>query len=149
MRLGGGQGPKECPNACMGMGDCVKACKFGAMYIEDGIAHVDTDSCVGCKACVAACPKKIIDMVPETSQVRVVCANVQKGAEVRKYCEIGCIACKICERACEYDAIHVVDNLAVIDYSKCTNCGACVAKCPRKVIFDARDKVVVQAAKEA
>lgn len=147
MRLGGNMGPKECPNACIGMGNCAAACKFGAMYMEDGLAHVIREKCVGCKACVNACPKKIIEMVPYTARVNVICANKQKGAEVRKYCEVGCIACKICEKACEFDAIHVVENLAVIDYGKCTNCGACAAKCPRKIILDIGNKVEV--AKEA
>ena len=26
------------------------------------------------------------------------------------------------------------NNVAVIDYSKCTNCGKCAEKCPTKVI---------------
>ena len=35
-----------------------------------------------------------------------------------------------CQKSCPADAIHVVDNLAVIDYDKCTGCGTCVAGCP-------------------
>ena len=147
MRLGGNMGPKECPNACIGMGNCVDACKFGALYMENGIARVIKGKCVGCKACVNTCPKNIIEMVPYSAEVHVVCANKQKGAEVRKYCNVGCIACKLCEKACEFDAIHVIDNLAVIDYSKCTNCGACAAKCPRKIITNNEGKI--ELAKEA
>ena len=30
----------------------------------------------------------------------------------------------------------IEDNIAVIDYTKCTSCGTCAAKCPRKVIRD-------------
>jgi electron transfer flavoprotein alpha subunit len=46
-----------------------------------------------------------------------------------------CVACKLCEKACPYDAIHVQENVfegkrkAVIDYDKCTICGACVEAC--------------------
>jgi Pyruvate/2-oxoacid:ferredoxin oxidoreductase delta subunit len=29
----------------------------------------------------------------------------------------------------------MVDNLAVIDYTLCTRCGVCVAKCPQKCIL--------------
>ena len=47
----------------------------------------------------------------------------------------GCIGCTLCQRTCKHDAIHVVDNLAVIDYSKCVNCGECVDVCPRKLIL--------------
>ncbi|MGE4354410.1 MAG: RnfABCDGE type electron transport complex subunit B [Oscillospiraceae bacterium] len=138
MRLGGGQGPVECLQGCIGMGTCVNACPFEAIHIKDGIALVDHEACVGCGSCVESCPKKIIDMVPYASQVTVTCGNTQKGAVTRKVCEAGCIACKICEKNCEYDAIHVVDNIAYIDYSKCVSCGKCVEKCPRHIIRDLR-----------
>ena len=55
----------------------------------------------------------------------------------RKVCELSCIACGACERACPAGAIHVVDNHAVIDYSACIACGMCAIKCPRGVIRDA------------
>ena len=135
MRLGGGQGPNECPNGCIGFGTCVAACPFDAIHIVDGIAKVDHEKCVGCQTCVAACPKHVIDMVPYSAPVTVGCASTQKGAVVRKICEVGCIGCKMCERACESDAIHVTDNLAFIDYSKCIGCGKCAEKCPRHIIF--------------
>lgn len=40
-----------------------------------------------------------------------------------------CIGCKICEKNCAHDAIHVVEKKAVIDYDKCVGCGQCVALC--------------------
>ena len=58
------------------------------------------------------------------------CSNKQKGADARKACKNACIGCKKCERTCPNGAIAVKDNLAVIDYEKCTNCGTCVAACP-------------------
>ena len=41
-----------------------------------------------------------------------------------------CIGCKKCEKTCQHDAIKVIDNLAVIDYDKCNDCGECAAVCP-------------------
>jgi len=37
---------------------CVAACPTGAMQKrqKDGIVYVDQESCVGCKACICACP---------------------------------------------------------------------------------------------
>ena len=138
MRLGGGLGPNECPHGCLGFGTCVAACPFDAIHIKDGVARVDHEKCVGCMTCAAACPKHIIVKVPYNADITVACSSVQKGAVLRKYCDIGCLGCKICEKTCEHDAIHVVDNLAVIDYGKCTSCGMCVAKCPRHLIRDSR-----------
>lgn len=40
-----------------------------------------------------------------------------------------CIGCKVCERNCNHDAIHVSNKLAAIDYDKCVGCGQCVALC--------------------
>lgn len=40
-----------------------------------------------------------------------------------------CIGCKICEKNCAHDAIHVTDKKASIDYNKCVGCGQCVAIC--------------------
>jgi Na+-translocating ferredoxin:NAD+ oxidoreductase RNF subunit RnfB len=133
-----GGGPNECPYGCLGFGSCVKACPFGAMSVRDGVAHVDHKKCVGCMNCAPACPKNLIIKVPYTADVTVACNSKEKGGVLRKYCDIGCIGCKICEKACEYDAIHVVDNLAVIDYTKCVSCGQCAPKCPRHLIRDAR-----------
>lgn len=40
-----------------------------------------------------------------------------------------CIGCKLCERNCAHDAVHVIDKKAVMDYDKCVGCGQCVAMC--------------------
>ena len=136
LALGGG--PNECPYGCLGFGSCVKACPFGAMSVKDGVARVDHELCVGCMKCAAACPKNLIIKVPYKADITVACNSQEKGGALRKYCDIGCIGCKICEKTCEHDAIHVVDNLARIDYTKCTSCSQCAPKCPRHLIRDAR-----------
>lgn len=130
----GGNGSKACSYGCMGFGSCVKVCSFDAIHVIDGIAVVDKDKCTACGMCVAECPVNIIDMVPKKSRTLVTCSSFDKGRDVKKVCSVGCIGCRLCVRACEYDAIHVNDNLAKIDYDKCTNCGACVKVCPVKII---------------
>ena len=37
-------------------------------------------------------------------------------------------------KAVEFGAITVENNIAHIDYSKCTGCGKCAEKCPKKII---------------
>ncbi len=137
MRVAGG--PLECQYGCLGMGTCVSACPFGAIAInENGVAEVNSEICTGCLKCVSACPRNIIIPVPYTADVNVVCASHEKGAVLRKICDIGCLGCKLCVKTCKYDAIQVEDNLASIDYTKCTGCGECAEKCPRHLIVNSK-----------
>ena len=132
--LFGGKSSKLCTYACIGFGNCVKACRFGAMHIENGVAKVDRSKCVGCGACAEVCPKSIITMIPEKQLSAVACSNKDKGAQVMKMCKVGCIGCGKCARECPAGAITLSDNLAHIDPAKCTQCGHCVEVCPRKII---------------
>lgn len=128
-------GSKSCSYGCLGLGTCVRACPFDAIEIVDGrIAKVDPEKCTACGICVKSCPKNVITMVPYEQEVVIMCNNNDTGKEVRQKCSVGCIACRICVKACPVEAITVENNLASIDYDKCTNCYACVAKCPTKAI---------------
>ena len=49
-------------------------------------------------------------------------------------CKFGCLGFGDCTRACKFNALHVVDGLATVDYSKCTGCAACSRTCPRNLI---------------
>ncbi len=129
-----GRGDKKCSYGCMGFGSCVKVCAFDAIHIVNGIAVVDKEKCTGCSSCTAKCPNKLIEMVPVSARHQVACSSLDRGKDVKAACSTGCIGCKLCVKNCEYDAIHVENNLAYIDYSKCTNCGKCAGVCPVKII---------------
>lgn len=133
LSTGGGQ--KACTYGCMGFGSCVKVCEFDAIHIENGIAVVDIEKCVACGKCIKECPKHLIELVPYEQKQKVACNSKDFGKDVKAVCQAGCIGCKLCERNCEYDAIKVENNIAHIDYDKCTNCGKCKEKCPTKVIL--------------
>ena len=51
-----------------------------------------------------------------------------------KMCNYGCLGFGSCVSACAFDAIHVVDGVAVVDKEKCVSCGKCVAACPKNLI---------------
>lgn len=131
-----GDGPSACPNGCLGFGTCMTVCHFGAIEVVNGVAQIDPEKCTGCMQCVEICPRKVIVPVSRSEDIIIACSNRQRGANTRKFCSIGCIGCHLCEKQCEYDAIHVINNLATIDYSKCVSCGRCAAVCPRKLISD-------------
>lgn len=132
-----GGGFLGCDYGCLGLGTCVEACKFEAMYMgEDGLPKVIEERCTACGKCAAVCPRKLISIVPVSKMVHVRCKSLDKGAVAKKICQDSCIACKRCEKICPYDAIHVQNNLAVIDYHKCTSCGKCVDVCPNHTIIN-------------
>lgn len=130
-----GNGPLECANGCLGFGSCVKACGFDAIHIaENGTPVVDPEKCTNCMQCAAACPRNIIVSVPVSKRVFVDCNNRQKGQAAAKVCEHACIGCGLCVKECKFDAIHLVDNVAVVDYEKCKNCLMCTKVCPKDAI---------------
>ena len=132
-------GDTACAFGCLGCGDCVAACQFGALSMDPvtGLPVVDQEKCTACGACAKACPKNIIELRPKGPRgmrMFVSCMNQDKGPAAKKSCAAACIGCGICEKTCTHDAIHVVNNVAYIDFEKCKLCRECEAFCPTGAI---------------
>ena len=134
----GGRGPTICKFGCLGFGNCIKACKYDAISIVDGIARVDFDKCVGCMSCASLCPRGLIVPMELGRDVAIACSSHAKGAITIRGCTTGCVGCGVCVKVCPKGAIKVDRNLAVIDYEICDSCGLCATVCPKKMILDAR-----------
>ncbi|MBQ2161076.1 MAG: 4Fe-4S binding protein, partial [Firmicutes bacterium] len=129
-----------CKYGCLGLGDCTRACNFGAIKICEGVAVVARELCTGCGACAATCPKHVIRIAPLKNKVVVQCQNADKGAQTLKACKNGCIGCGKCAKVCKFEAITIENNHATIDPNKCKNCGLCAKECPTKAINNMRAK---------
>ncbi len=132
-------GDTGCSWGCVGCGDCVSACQFGALSMNEqtGLPEVDESKCTACGACVKACPKSVIELRnkgPRSIRVYVACINQEKGAVARKACQAACIGCGKCAKECTHEAINVANNLAYIDFTKCKLCKKCVEACPTGAI---------------
>lgn len=132
-------GESGCLFGCLGLGNCAKACQFGALSIdpETGLPLVDEEKCTACGACVKACPRAIIELRHKgknNRRVFVACRNQEKGGVARKACSAACIGCGKCQKACPFGAITVEKNLAYIDFNLCKSCRKCELECPTGAI---------------
>jgi len=129
-------GPKACPGGCLGLGTCMRICPFGAIEMTaEGLAVISREKCTGCRKCIAACPRSVIRMVPLSATVQVLCNSHDKGAVVRKYCSIGCVACHICHKTVP-EVFHVENFLAVAIPEYHEDAVMAVEKCPTHCIRD-------------
>jgi Na+-translocating ferredoxin:NAD+ oxidoreductase subunit B len=129
------RGFKKCPHACLGFGDCAQVCPVNCITIdpEKRIAVIDKAACIACGLCPAECPQNLIELVPNQTKVVLLC-NYQTLRDLpgREKCDSGCIHCRRCLKACEFDAItfNAERGIPVFDSIKCTRCGKCIEDCP-------------------
>jgi len=134
-------GESDCQYGCLGRGECVAACDFDAMYMDKntGLPVIITNNCTSCGACIAACPRELIELRPRNKKdlkIYVGCKNQDRAAIAKKACAVACIGCSQCVEVCPKDAIEVTNFLAYIDATACTLCRKCVPVCPTNAIIE-------------
>jgi Na+-translocating ferredoxin:NAD+ oxidoreductase subunit B len=124
-----GGGDKACLHGCLGGGDCVQACRFDALLMdENGLPEVIEELCTGCGACVRSCPREVIEMHPEDREIFVFCRSHDDPKTARKVCAVACVGCGICARKSD-GAITLERHLAVIDYERLDPASVPLDKC--------------------
>lgn len=133
-----------CRFGCVGCGQCVEACPFGAVSLSAaGVAVIDAERCMACGKCVKICPREVIHIHEIANTIVVTCSNKEPGAAARKKCSTSCIGCGICAKNCTAGAIKVEDSLAHIKDDLCLSCGMCAVNCPRGAIADLKGVLTV------
>ncbi|UCD74033.1 MAG: 4Fe-4S binding protein [Phycisphaerales bacterium] len=113
-----GGGGKGCTWGCLGLADCMKACTFDAIHMNDQrLPVVDVAQCTACGDCVDVCPRDLFEILPLTHNLIVQCSAPLEGDEARAVCSVACDACGRCAQDAAPNLIRMESNLPVVDYS--------------------------------
>ena len=116
----------------------VNACPVGGEPVGNKIAQImGVEAEAGVKKvafvkCQGDCNKTRVDYDYTGTKDCSMLAFVPNGGP--KACNYGCLGYGNCVKACPFDAIHVVNGIAVVDKEACKACGKCVAACPKNLI---------------
>jgi electron transport complex protein RnfB len=112
-------GGKVCTWGCLGLGDCERVCDFDAIQMDrHGLPVVTENKCTACGDCVDVCPKSLFSIHEVSHRLWVACKNQLNGDDAEFACEVACTACGRCAADTPSGLIQMVNNLAVVDYSK-------------------------------
>lgn len=123
-------------HAIVDAGDPIDKCLPGGASSARAVADILGVAVpeVGRQFAVVHCGARNGDHLPRRAyrgEPTCAAANIISGVQD---CVYGCLGLGDCERACPFDAIGVIEGLAVVDFARCTACGACVRACPRDII---------------
>ena len=148
----GGCGYAGCSNlaAAIAKGEApVNACPVGGEPVGNKVAEImgvdagESTKMVAFVKCNGTCDKTKTDYEYSGVKDCKLTGFVQNGGQ--KSCNSGCLGYGNCVKACPFDAIHVINGVAVVDKEKCKACGKCIAECPKSLIelvpYDAKHMV--------
>ncbi len=118
-------------------GALITLCSAGGQKVADEIALImgmkaeKMEKCSARVFCKGATDKANVKLEYRGAKD---CFAANRIAGGPKECAYGCIGLGSCVSVCKFDAISVVDGVAIVNPEKCTACGACVKKCPKNII---------------
>ena len=116
----------------------VNQCPVGGEAVAQKISEImgveagESVKMVAFVACNGDCEKAKIDYEYVGVEDCTMLSFVPNGGP--KTCNYGCTGFGSCVKACPFDAIHIVNGVAVVDKEQCKACGKCVAACPKHLI---------------
>lgn len=112
---------------CTGCGDCVVACPYGLIQIQDqkAVLQIDYCACDHCGKCTEQC------------QTGALSSEVRSDTELRPHFHRLCLQqqgrnCQFCRMACAVNAIRfdADSKKMLLDNELCNGCGECKLSCP-------------------
>ena len=127
----GGCGYPGCDGlaAAIAKGEAPVAAKIAAIMGEE---VVETERMAAFVKCTGTCDKTKQNYQYTGVEDCEMMAFVPGGGS--KACSFGCMGFGSCVKACPFDAIHIVNGVAVVNREACKACGKCIAKCPHHLI---------------
>ena len=116
----------------------VNQCPVGGKNVADAIAKimgVESEATIRMRAfvrCGGTCKNATIQYLYYGVKDCNNAAIVPGGGD--KQCSHGCMGYGSCVQICEYNAISIIDGVAVVDPDLCQACGKCLKICPNNVI---------------
>ena len=83
---------------------------------------------VRCNGCTGATEDRYIFLGTRS------CAATERFYNGKGTCRSGCDGLGDCVRVCRFNAISIIDGVAVVDRTRCVGCGQCALVCPNKLI---------------
>ena len=116
----------------------VNGCPVGGAPVAEKIGEImgvsvgSQEKKVAFVKCAGTCEKAKTEYQYTGVQDCLMASQMQDGGP--KSCNAGCLGFGSCVKACPFDAIHIVNGVAVVDREACKACGKCIAKCPHHLI---------------
>lgn len=115
-------------SGCPVGGEKVAAEIAGIMGVEAG----ETVRMTAYVKCKGTCEKTTVDYAYHGVEDCKMLSFVPNGGA--KTCDFGCLGFGSCKKVCPFDAIDILDGIAVINKEKCKACGKCIENCPKHLI---------------